>query len=123
MKTKVERYYKSGITDCSVYMRPVLDVSDIISGKWRLPLIMSLSDRAYRFSDLKKHLDGITPKMLSTILFDLETNGIITKIEVELKDKRHVQYQLTAYGKSIDQEIIVPMRKWGLKHRNFIKNL
>jgi len=105
-------------TECKRFILPVRDVIDLIGGKWRLPIIIALSFKIHRFKELQKQIEGITPRMLSRALKELEVNGLV-KREVFETTPVNVQYSLTEYGKSLDK-VIETMRDWGVTHRNKI---
>lgn len=107
-------------TECKIFILPVRDVIDLIGGKWRLPIIIALSFKIHRFKELERQIEGITPRMLSKELKELEINGLINR-EVFNTTPVSVEYSLTDYGKSLDK-VIETMRDWGLTHRNKIIN-
>jgi DNA-binding HxlR family transcriptional regulator len=102
--------------ECADYIRPVRDVLDIINGKWKLPILIALSFGNKRFKELQRDVEGITPRMLSKELRDLETNRLVTRTVYETVPVT-VEYALTDYGKSLD-EVIASLRDWGKKHRH-----
>ncbi|WP_299434546.1 helix-turn-helix domain-containing protein [uncultured Aquimarina sp.] len=106
--------------ECKTFIRPVRDVFDLIGGKWRLPIIIALSFKNHRFKELERQIEGITPRMLSKELKDLEINGLIHR-EVLNSRPVTVLYSLSDYGKSLDN-VVVAMRDWGLIHRKRIIN-
>jgi len=91
------------------------DTMNVVSGKWKLPIIAALFYQKNRFKDLLESLEGITPRMLSKELKELEINGMI-----ERKVNNHppvlVAYNLTESGKNIIT-VIDAMIDWGLMHR------
>jgi len=107
-------------TECKKFILPVRDVIDIIGGKWRLPIIIALSFKIHRFKELERQIEGITPRMLSKELKELEINGLVNR-EVFNTISVSVQYSLTDYGKSLDK-VIETMRDWGLAHRSKVIN-
>jgi DNA-binding HxlR family transcriptional regulator len=113
---------KSPKEECIVFIRPVRDVLDLISGKWKLPILIALSFGSKRFKELERDVEGITPRMLSKELRDLETNQLITRTVYDSVPVT-VEYSLTEYGKTLD-EVIASMREWGIKHRRklFVKS-
>ena len=106
--------------ECKKFILPVRDVIDIVGGKWRLPIIIALSFKIQRFKELERQIEGITPRMLSKELKELELNGLVNR-EVFGTMPVSVQYSLTDYGKSLDK-VIETMRDWGLAHRSKIIN-
>ena len=104
--------------ECKVFIRPIRDVIDLIGGKWKLPIIVSLTFGNSRFNQLERQIEGITPRMLSKELKDLEVNGLVDR-KVIPSTPVTVEYSLTEYGKSLDKVIEV-MRNWGAEHRSRI---
>jgi len=105
-------------TECVKMLLPVKDALDILSGKWKLPIILSLSFGKKRFKQMLREIPGITPKMLSKELKELEIN--------ELADRKvydtvpvSVEYELTSYGKTL-KPLIGELHNWGAKHRKRI---
>src|SRR5687768_10010734 len=109
---------RSSSKECVEYIRPVRDVLDIINGKWKLPILIALSFDKKRFKELERDVEGITPKMLSKELRDLEANELITRKVYDTVPVT-VEYALTPYGKSLD-EVIAALRSWGKRHRSRI---
>ncbi len=101
--------------ECVEYIRPVRDVLDIINGKWKLPILIALSFGNKRFKDLERDVDGITPRMLSKELRDLEINELVVRTVYDSVPVI-VEYSLSEYGKSLDS-VIVALREWGKEHR------
>lgn len=101
--------------ECVEYIRPVRDVLDIINGKWKLPILIALSLGNKRFKELERDVEGITPKMLSKELRDLEINDLVVRT-VHDSVPVTVEYSLSDYGKTLDS-VIIALREWGKKHR------
>ena len=88
----------------------------IISGKWKLKIIYVLACLGIvRYGILKKNIDGITHKMLSSQLKELESEKIILRTEYPQVPPK-VEYSLTEKGKSIIP-IVISMCEWGQRHR------
>ncbi|MBS4040881.1 transcriptional regulator [Algoriphagus lacus] len=113
---------KSPKEECVEYIRPVRDVLDIINGKWKLPILIALSFGNKRFKELERDVEGITPKMLSKELRDLEVNQLIIRTVYDTIPVT-VEYSLSDYGKTLD-DVITALREWGKKHRSklFVKS-
>ncbi len=88
---------------------------NIIEGKWKLPIIGHLLFGNKRFGQLQKEIRGITPRMLSKELKDLELNGIVVRNEIQTRPLQ-VEYELTDSGATF-REVLVKMIEWGLQHR------
>src|SRR5678815_4469909 len=69
---------------CTKALIPVRDALDILSGKWKLPIIIALSFGNKRFSELAKQVHGITDKMLSKELRELEMNELVKRTVYDL---------------------------------------
>jgi DNA-binding HxlR family transcriptional regulator len=64
---------------CQAQLLPVRDALDFLSGKWKLPIIISLSFGNKRFKQMATEIEGITDKMLSKELRDLEQNQLVKR--------------------------------------------
>jgi DNA-binding HxlR family transcriptional regulator len=102
--------------DCNGFIKPTRDVLEIINGKWRLPILISLAFGNKRFNELEKDISGITPKMLSKDLQELEINELVTRT-VHENNLQNVEYSLTEHGKSLF-DVTEVIRDWGYKHRD-----
>lgn len=97
---------------------PIRDALDIISGKWKIPIIGALFFGTKRFSELSKDVEGITDRMLSKELRDLEMNHLVKRTVLNTFPVT-VEYSLTEYGKTL-QNVMESLRDWGQKHRRKI---
>lgn len=88
----------------------------IISGKWKLKIIYLLScSGALRYGELKKNIEGITHKMLSSQLKELETENIILREEYPQIPPK-VEYSLTSKGESLIP-LVKDMCDWGKRYK------
>ena len=97
----------------------VHDAMDVLSGKWKVSIISSIcyyNER--RFSDILNDVNGISNKMLSKELKELETNKLIKRKVLDTQPVT-VKYNLTEYGKTL-QTIINNLADWGMEHRKVI---
>jgi len=97
------------------YVLALNDSLNVISGKWKLPIIASILYGKNRFKDLQENIDKITPRMLSKELKELEINGIVER-KVYNRTPVLIEYKLTDSGKNITT-VIDAMLDWGLTHR------
>jgi DNA-binding HxlR family transcriptional regulator len=98
------------------FNNPVELSLDIIGGKWKIPIIWRLKDGPKRYGELRKSLPGVTHKMLTLQLRELERDEIISrKVYSEIPPK--VEYDLTLLGKSIIP-VIDLLREWGEEYRS-----
>ena len=115
MKIKIEEHSPEV---CAKSIIAVRDTLYVLSGKWKLPIIIALSSGTKRFKELQRSLDDITPKILSKELKELELNEFVTRT-VYATSPVTVEYSLTRYSQSLNK-IIDEMREWGLQHRKRI---
>ena len=83
---------------CQDIIRPVRDALEVLNGKWKLAIIGSLSLGTKRFKQIAKDVNGITDKVLSKELKDLEANQLI-KRDVYDTFPPTVEYSITASWK------------------------
>lgn len=100
-------------------MRAVQDSMDVLSGKWKIAIISSICYyNKRRFSDILNDVEGISNKMLSKELKELEINQLLKRTVLDTQPIT-VQYELTAHGKTL-QTIINNLTDWGIEHRKKI---
>ncbi len=106
--------------ECPKELLAIKDTMDVLSGKWKIQIIATLInyDRALRFMDLLRLVDGIAAKMLSKELQDLEIN-LLVKRTVQNTKPITVEYELTPHGKTLER-IIGEIGLWGKSHRKKI---
>mgnify|MGYP002481657944 CR=1 FL=1 len=104
--------------ECLSMIRPVRDALDVLNGKWKLQIIIALSFGNKRFSEIAREIPGITDRMLSKELRDLEMNKLVKRTVYD-SIPVVVEYSLTDYGDSLDK-VINELRKWGIRHRKVI---
>ena len=87
---------------------------DIIGGKWKARILWQLHVEHLRFGELRRHVAGISEKMLIQQLRELEADGIVHR-EVYREVPPRVEYSLTEFGASLN-EALIPLGDWG--HEN-----
>lgn len=94
---------------------PITTTASLIGKKWH-PVIVHrlLEDGPQGFNDLKTAVDGISSKVLSDSLEDLEEKRIVDRTVISDKPFR-VKYSLTEFGESLGP-VIFAMRDWGREH-------
>ena len=86
----------------------------MIGGRWKIPLIFHLLAGAKRFSELSRALGGVTQKMLTQQLREMERQGLVErKIYAQVPPK--VEYSLTPLGRSL-KPVVDAMCRWGDLH-------
>jgi len=105
-------------SECLKQLLPVKDALDILNGKWKLQIILSLTFGKKRFKQIQREIPGLTPKMLSKELKELEVNGLASRHVYDTVPVS-VEYEITAYGRTL-KPLIGELHKWGTKHRKRI---
>jgi DNA-binding HxlR family transcriptional regulator len=86
----------------------------MIGGRWKIPIIFHLLAGRKRFSELARAIKGVTQKMLTQQLREMERNGLVErKIYAQVPPK--VEYSLTDLGASL-QPVVEAMCEWGEEH-------
>lgn len=104
--------------DCKQNLAAIKDALETLSGKWKLPIIVALKGGPKRFKELQRTVDGITPKILSKELKDMELNEFVTRSVYDTSPVT-VEYELTDYSESLDK-VILELRNWGMLHRKHL---
>lgn len=87
----------------------------LIGGRWKLLIMAGLDKKPLRYSELKKNISGITERMLTLQLREMEKDGIL-KRTVFAEVPPRVEYELTLIGKEL-VPICLELSQWGTKHR------
>jgi DNA-binding HxlR family transcriptional regulator len=101
--------------ECKSHMLPVQDALDVLHGKWKLLILLALSGGPLRFKEIQREVGGITAKMLSKELKDLELNELVQRTVYDTIPVA-VEYSRTAYGASLNK-VLVELHNWGVQHR------
>jgi len=100
-------------------MMAIHDAMDVLNGKWKIYIISSICHyNKRRFSDILNDISGISNKMLSKELKELETHKLIQRTVLDTHPVT-VQYELTKHGLTL-QTIINNLTEWGISHRKEI---
>lgn len=96
------------------------DAIDLLSGKWKLCILQSLAHAGpLRFKDLQESLVGMTPKVLSKELQDLEDHLLVTRTVNNTKPVT-VSYAITPHARETEP-VIRALYEFGVRHRKKIK--
>jgi DNA-binding HxlR family transcriptional regulator len=107
--------------DQSEELRALQDTLYFIGGKWRLPIINSICNGNRRFREIERSIPGITTRMLSKELKEMEMNKLV-KRNVYDESPVLVEYEPTEYCRSFGN-IIMAMINWGREHRRVVTKL
>jgi DNA-binding HxlR family transcriptional regulator len=90
------------------------EVLDIVADKWSLLVVRNLKAGPRRFTELKRSIDGISQRMLTLTLRNLERDGILTRTVHNVMPP-NVSYQLTPMGTTL-LEATAPLLRWSIEH-------
>ena len=100
--------------DAKTVMLPACPVETtlmLVGDKWKVLILRDLMDGTKRFGELRKSLSGVSQKVLTAQLRDMESSGLVNrKVYAEVPPK--VEYSLTALGDSL-RPVIDVLRTWG----------
>ncbi|NML35589.1 helix-turn-helix transcriptional regulator [Chitinophaga sp. G-6-1-13] len=99
-------------------LQALQDTIYVIGGKWRLPIINAICNGHKRFREIERSIPGITTRMLSRELKEMEANQLIKRTVIPSSPVM-VEYTATSYCRSFG-DIILEMIKWGKAHRKKI---
>ena len=99
----------------SVNSKPFTYTMSLIGGKWKMQILFWLwKSEIMRYSELKRSLEGITHKMLSNQLKELENDRLIIRIEYPQVPPK-VEYKLSERGKTL-MPVLHSVCHWGIEH-------
>ncbi|ACT93550.1 winged helix-turn-helix transcriptional regulator [Dyadobacter fermentans] len=109
---------KENTTQIQAQIRALQDTIYVIGGKWKLPIIHSICKGNRRFSDIQHSIPGITKRMLSRSLKELEDNKLIVR-KVDPDFTATIEYEFTHYALEYGN-LILEMIRWGQNHQKVI---
>jgi DNA-binding HxlR family transcriptional regulator len=104
---------------CKATLNSIADALFVIGGKWKLRIIVALKDGNKRFNQLQRLVEGISAKVLSTELKELELNGFVRRL-VDTGTPVVVEYELTEYSETLDG-VLQALSNWGTTHKEKIR--
>ena len=93
---------------------PTRQVLTRVGDKWSMFVVIALQEGVLRFSELRRRIDGVTPKMLTRTLRGLERDGLVTRTAYPTVPVT-VEYELTPLGRSLGGAVAT-IRGWALEH-------
>lgn len=97
--------------------RSCLKITQVLSrigDKWTVLIIILLRERGYRFNELKRGIDGISQRMLTLTLRNMERDGLVTRTVTPSIPPR-VDYELTDIGRSLAEPVKI-LGDWAFEH-------
>ncbi|MHA4811291.1 winged helix-turn-helix transcriptional regulator [Flavitalea flava] len=108
-----------GKEECASSLKNIVDALYVLGGKWKLPLILSLTQSPKRFNEILNEVSGISPKILAKELKDLELNEFI-KRNVYATTPVSIIYEATDYSRTL-KDVLRELSAWGAQHLERIK--
>jgi len=87
---------------------------ELVSSKWALLIVPALAEGPVRNNELMRRIGGVSQKMLTQTLKDLEYNGLVIRTDHQTVPP-HVEYRLSPLGRSLSQTLIA-LDRWAEKH-------
>jgi DNA-binding HxlR family transcriptional regulator len=100
--------------------RAVASVLARVGDKWSVLVIMTLAGGPKRFNEIKRHIDGISQRMLTLTLRGLERDGLVTRTVFPTIPPR-VDYELTDLGRGL-QHPVMALGQWAFDHKQQIES-
>lgn len=120
MNEIVEIKHRISAVECAARLGSVDDALYVISGKWKLRIIIALQEhQSVRFNELQRSIKGISARVLSNELKDLELNGFVKRVVHAEEIPVVVEYIPTDYSKTL-KNVITSLAEWGDMHRKKI---
>ena len=104
-KTRTPRRGDLYAGDC-----PSREVLDHIATRWSSLILVLLLEKTYRFSELARHIGGVSERMLAHSLHALETDGFVLRVVYPTKPPK-VEYSLTSLGRELANHV-QPLTRW-----------
>ena len=101
--------------ECSGMMLPIRDALDVISGKWKMMILVSLMHGNRRFREIERSIPKISSKVLAKELRELEAHRLVQRTVYD-EQPVLVEYTVTEYAMSL-RKVMEALREWGSNHR------
>ena len=104
---------------CASLLGAIDDALYVIGGKWKLRVIVALREGNKRFNDIQRTVTGISARVLSNELKELEMNGFVKRVVID-QTPVVVEYQVKPYAQTLGG-VLQSLAEWGFTHRDKIK--
>lgn len=92
----------------------------VLAAKWSVVVLTRLAEGTHRFNELLRQIDGVSRRMLSATLRQLERDGLVER-HVYARVPARVEYELSPVGANL-LDALVPLAGWGLQHQLDVTN-
>ncbi len=104
---------------CNKHLSATEDALYVLGGKWTLRVMIAILSGHTRFNDLQRTLKGISARVLSSELKDLEINDLVERVILTDQKPVVVEYRPTEHSRTLS-DIINALADWGIKHKKKI---
>ena len=87
----------------------------VLAAKWSVVVLARLSSGTHRFNELTRQIDGVSRRMLSATLRQLERDGLIERHVYPARVPARVEYELSSAGEAL-LSALTPLAGWGVEH-------
>jgi DNA-binding HxlR family transcriptional regulator len=87
----------------------------VLAAKWSVVVLTRLAEGTHRFNELLRQIDGVSRRMLSATLRQLERDGLVER-HVYARVPARVEYELSPVGANL-LDALVPLAGWGIQHQ------
>lgn len=107
------------VVQCNKHLSATEDALYVVGGKWTLRIMIAVLSGHTRFNELQRTIKGISARVLSGELKDLELNGLVKRVVLTDQTPVVVEYVPTEYSKTL-KDVISTLAEWGAKHKKKI---
>ena len=104
--------------ECMSALLPVRDTLDVMGGKWKLLILISIWEGNKHFREIERSIPKLSTKVLSKELKDMEENQLIIRTVLNGFPVR-TKYTPTEHSKTL-KKVILELQNWGINHRKKI---
>ncbi|MGW3287177.1 winged helix-turn-helix transcriptional regulator [Streptomyces sp. NPDC001002] len=97
---------------------PVREVLDRVAGKWSVQILVAVAHGPIRFTELERGIEGISRRMLTVTLRNLERDGLLTRT-VHPTVPPKVEYELTPVAREL-HETLQSLTDWAERNRHYV---
>jgi len=106
--------------DCS-FGCPVEAALEVVGGKWKGVILFHLRDETRRFNELRRLIPGVSQRMLTKQLRELEEDQIVHR-EIYREIPPKVEYSLTNFGLTLTPTLVA-LQEWGIEYLETVSEL
>ena len=109
---------KANHTNCEAYILPIQDALEVINGKWKMLILISILQGNKRFKEIERSIPKINGKVLAQELKNLEEHDLIKRTVYD-ESPVLIEYTATDYAATL-KPVFQALQAWGTNHRKRI---